>query len=147
MAPATGKPSDLELQVLSVLWDRGPSTAREVLGALPDGKARAYTTVLTVMQVMEKKGLLRHSRQKTAHLYSPAVNRRRILRPLLRGLVSRVFGGSPSAAVQHLLAETEINEQELAKIRELLRSVDQSPSITGSVQIPQPASRKKREER
>ena len=52
------KPSDLEMQVLSVLWERGPSTAREVLEAMPDGKKRAYTSVLSVMQVMEKKGLL-----------------------------------------------------------------------------------------
>ena len=51
------RPSDLELQVLAVLWRRGPSTAREVMEALPDGKHRAYTTVLSVMQVMEKKEL------------------------------------------------------------------------------------------
>ena len=53
----TSKPSDLEMQILSVLWDRGASTAREVLKAMPDGKQRAYTSILSVMQVMEKKAL------------------------------------------------------------------------------------------
>ena len=52
------KPSDLELQILSFLWEKGPSTAREVLEAIPDGKKRAYTSILSVMQVMEKKGFL-----------------------------------------------------------------------------------------
>ena len=71
MAEKRVKPTDVELQVLSVLWQRGPSTARQVLEAMPDGKARAYTTVLTVMQVMEK-GLLTHTREGMAQSYKPA---------------------------------------------------------------------------
>jgi BlaI family transcriptional regulator, penicillinase repressor len=125
MTPAKSKPSDLELQVLSVLWERGPSTVRSVLAALPDGKARAYTTVLTVMQVMEKKGLLTHTRAGMAHVYKPTIDRRRVAGPLLRGLVQRVFGGSPAAAVQQLLRETDVSEDELAKMRSLLRDHEQ----------------------
>lgn len=121
MADARFKPTDVELQVLSVLWQSGPSTARQVLEAMPDRKARAYTTVLTVMQVMEKKGLLTHTRQGMAHIYKPAVTRRQVLRPMMRGLVERVFGGSTSAAVQQLLSETDVTAEELAKIREMLR--------------------------
>jgi BlaI family transcriptional regulator, penicillinase repressor len=124
MADARAKPSDLELQVLSVLWRRGPSTARQVLEALPDGKARAYTTALTVLQVMEKKGLLTHTRDaggSTAHVYKPAVTKRQVLRPLLRGLVDRVFGGSTSAAVQQLLEESDVSADEVAQIRAMLR--------------------------
>ncbi len=125
MAEPKAKPSDLELQVLSVLWGRGPSTARHVLEAMPDRKARAYTTVLTVMQVMEKKGLLTHTRDGVAHVYKPAVSKRQVLRPLLRGLVERIFGGSTSAAVQQLLAETDVTEADLARIRDLLRQHEQ----------------------
>ena len=125
MAESRGKPSELELQVLSVLWERGPSTARQVLEAMPDGKARAYTTVLTVMQVMEKKRLLTHTRDGVAHVYRPAVSKRHVLRPLLRGLVDRIFGGSTSAAVQQLLAETDVTEADLARIRDLLREHEQ----------------------
>jgi BlaI family transcriptional regulator, penicillinase repressor len=122
------RPSDLELQVLSVLWERGPSTARQVLEFIPDGKQRAYTTVLSVLQVMEKKGLVTHTSQGVKHVYRPAVSKRQTLRPLLRSLVSNIFGGSPSIAMQHLLSETDVSADELAKIREVLDSFDSSKS-------------------
>jgi BlaI family transcriptional regulator, penicillinase repressor len=121
MADTRLKPTDVEMQVLSVLWQNGPSTARQVLQAMPDRKIRAYTTVLTVMQVMEKKGLLSHTRQGMAHIYKPKVTKRDVLRPMMRGLVERIFGGSTSAAVQQLLSETDVTADELAKIREMLR--------------------------
>jgi len=118
---ARPEPSDLELQILATLWERGPSTAREVLGALPDGKDRAYTSVLSVMQVMQKKGLLAvGERRGLANVYEPAVSKRQVLRPLLHGLVQRVFGGSPAAAVEHLLDANAVSEEELAAIRALL---------------------------
>src|SRR4051812_20869942 len=113
-------PSDLELQVMGVLWKRGPSTARQVMDAMPDGKQRAYTTVLTVMQVLEKKRLVRHTRQGMANVYSPAVSRKDVMRPILRGWITKIFGGSPSAAVQQLLNETDVDAGELAKIEEIL---------------------------
>ncbi len=110
------KPSELEMQVLGVLWRRGPSTTREVLGELPDGKQRAYTTVLSVMQVMEKKGLLTRSTESHAHQWRPAVTRRQVLGPVLRSLVRNVFGGSPSAAIQQLLNDNELTPAELQAI-------------------------------
>ena len=114
-------PSDLELQILSVLWRRGPSTAREMGEALPDGKSRAYTSVLSVMQVMQKKGLLEVGRRRgLAYVYRPAISRRQVLGPLLRGMVQKVFGGSPSAAVGHLLDATAVSDEELAEIRRLV---------------------------
>lgn len=116
------KPSDLELQVLSVLWQSGPSTAREVRQAMPDGKRRAYTTVLSVLQVMEKKGLVTHTSKGLAHVYRPAVTKRRVLRPLLRSLVTNVFGGSPALAMAHLLSETDVSDSELRQIRKLLKT-------------------------
>ena len=73
------EPSRLELQVLSVLWERGRATVREVQEALPDGKTRAYTTVLTVLQVMEKKGLLTHISQGNTHVYQPTTTQRQTL--------------------------------------------------------------------
>src|SRR5688572_10328806 len=103
MDKKTGKPSELELQVLGMLWEKGPLTARAVLEALPDGRRRAYTTVLTVLQVMEKKGLLTRKVDEVAHVWRPAVSRRQIMGPMLRGLVRNVFGGRPSQALQQLL--------------------------------------------
>lgn len=114
------KPSDLEMQVLSVLWERGALNVREVQAALPDGKSRAYTTVLTVLQVMEKKGLVKHSRQGMSHLYSAAVAQQNILRPMLRDLLRNVFGGRASVAVQCLIKDGEVSKDELAAIREVI---------------------------
>ena len=114
------KPSELELQVLSVVWGRGPSTAREVMEHLPDGKERAYTTVLSVMQVMEKKGLLKHRVQGKAHVYRPTVERQDVVGPMLRGLVQTVFGGNSAGALQCLLDEGGVGEAELAEIQALI---------------------------
>jgi BlaI family penicillinase repressor len=114
------KPSDLEMQILSVLWNRGASTAREVLEAMPDGKQRAYTSILSVMQVMEKKGLLKHANRGVAHVYSPAVSQKKVIRPFMRRIVDEVFGGRPSAMMQALLTETPVDDTEFAQIRKLL---------------------------
>ena len=116
----TAKPSDLEMQILSVLWDRGASTAREVLKAMPDGKQRAYTSILSVMQVMEKKGLLKHTNRGVAHVYSPTVPRKKIIRPFMHKVVTEVFGGKPSAMMQALLTETPVSDEEMARIHQLL---------------------------
>ena len=120
------QPSDLELQILSVLWRRGPSTVREVLEAMPDKKQRAYTSVQSVIQVMEKKGLLEHDRppDNLANVYRPRVTRRHVLGPLLRQLVTKVFEGSPSAAVQQLLSATKISSEELAELRQFLDDLE-----------------------
>ena len=114
------KPSGLEMQVLSVLWQRGPATAREVLAAMPDGKKRAYTSILSVMQVMEKKGLLTHTNKGVTHVYRPAVNKRNVLQPFLRRVLNEVFGGRPAAMMQALLDETPVSDADLAEMHKLL---------------------------
>jgi BlaI family penicillinase repressor len=118
------KPSDLEMQILSVLWDRGDSTVREVLEAMPDRKKRAYTSILSVMQVMEKKGLLKHSNQGAAHVYKPAVNRKKIIQPFLRKVLNEVFGGRPSAMMQALLTETPVSDKEMVQIQEIIKEAN-----------------------
>ncbi len=114
------KPSDLEMQFLCVLWDQGPRTAREMLGLLPDGKERAYTTVLTVLQVMEKKGLLSHSRKGNANVYHPKVTRGDVLGSFMKRMVNNLFGGSPTAAMQMLLEEGEMSPEDFQKMRQVL---------------------------
>src|SRR5689334_54774 len=84
------RPSELELQVLAVLWDRGPSSVRAVLEAMPDGKERAYTTILSVMQMLEKKGLVGHTQQGQANVYRPLARRDQVLRPLMKDLLRNV---------------------------------------------------------
>lgn len=114
------QPSDLELQVLSVFWDKGPMTIRQLREQLPDRKKRAYTTVLTVVQVMEKKGLVAHDREGVTHIYRAAVQRRQVMRPLMRRMLQNIFGGKPSLAVQYLVDDAELSPEELAAIRKLI---------------------------
>ena len=86
---------------------------------MPDGKKRAYTSILSVMQVMERKGLLTHTSKGAAHVYQPAVNRRDILQPFMRRLLTEVFGGRPAALMQALLSETSVSDADLAEMRKL----------------------------
>ena len=115
------RPSELELQILSVLWERGPLPIRDIRAALPDGKARAYTTVLTLLQIMEKKGLVGHTARGQAHVYHPLVTRRQVLRPLMRDMLRNVFGGRPVDAVQCLLDGAKLDDEELAQIRQMIQ--------------------------
>lgn len=116
------QPSRLELQVLSLLWEHGALPARTVLEKLPDAKPRAYTTVLSVLQVMEKKGLVRHESEGNRHLYRAAVKQRSVVGPFLRGVVKTIFGGKASTAMQHLLETTDVSEEELAEMKALLEN-------------------------
>jgi BlaI family transcriptional regulator, penicillinase repressor len=125
------QPSDMELQILSVLWEEGPSTVRDVLGALPDGKPRAYTTVLSMMQVMEKKGLLAHSVKGKTHIYRPRVKRQQVLGPMLQGIVQNVFGGKPSGVLQCLLEARGVSDEELDAIHRLIEEHDDPASQEG----------------
>jgi predicted transcriptional regulator len=108
--------------VLTVLWGQGPATVRQILERLPDGKQRAYTTVLTVMQGMSRKGLVTHTQKGPAHLYHPAVQRDEVVRPVMQTLLRNVFGGDPSKVVQALLDSTQVSEDEMNQIRELIRN-------------------------
>lgn len=112
--------------MLGVLWDAGPATVREVLERLPDQKERAYTTVLAAMQQMEKKGLLGRAAEMRgrAHVYKPAASRKRTMKPVLRGLVERAFGGRPAVAVQQLLGDSPPGPDEIAEIRGLLDEIE-----------------------
>lgn len=114
------RPSDFELQVLGLLWEHGPLTARQVLEKLPDKKPRAYTSVLSVMQVMEKKGLLTHTADGKTHIYKPKVARSRVLGGMMKRMVNLVFGGKPAAVLQSLLDDEPLSPDDLAEMRRLL---------------------------
>jgi len=130
MGNAKSQPSEFELQILGVLWDHGASTVREVMEHLPDGKPRAYTSVLSVMQVMQKKKLLKAKRQKDglAYVFSPTKTREQIVGPLLDGLVSRVFGGSAAMAVQQLLTQKSVESEDLDSIRKFIDQIEDERS-------------------
>jgi len=120
------KPSNFELQILGVLWETPGLTVREVRERLSDGKERAYTSVLSVMQVMEGKDLLSRERpgKGSADHWSASVQREEVSRPLLRRLMDQVFGGSPSTVMQHLLDSKKVDRREVEEIRRLLEKYE-----------------------
>jgi BlaI family penicillinase repressor len=116
--PVRRRPTDGELAILRVLWDRGPSTVREVAEAT--GRTPAYTTVLKLLQIMTEKGLVRRDESSRTHVYAAAHSRVATQRHLLRDLVDRAFDGSAVQLMAQALAATNASPEELAEIRALL---------------------------
>ena len=111
---------DLELQILNVLWERGPSTVREVLESLPTQPRPAYTTVLTMMRLMHEKGYLDRRERGRAHVYQARLREQRVKRGLLRDLVEGAFRGSAEAVVIRLLEDEDLSREDLDRIKKLI---------------------------
>lgn len=122
------KPSELEMQILGLLWRNGPLTAREVLNQMPDGKKRAYTSVLSALQVMDKKGFLTRTREGLTDRWRPKVKESQILQPFMKTVVSHLFGGRAAKAMQCLLGGAKVDREEIAEIRKLLDEYGDSGS-------------------
>jgi BlaI family penicillinase repressor len=121
--PRHEQPTPAELEVLKILWDRdGPSSVRDVLEVVNRlaHPPRAYTSVMSLLNVMTDKGLLRRSPQGRAFLYDPVSPREQTLRSLLGETLDRVYNGSASLLVAHLLDQSDPSLDELDQIRSLL---------------------------
>ncbi|MFC7339495.1 BlaI/MecI/CopY family transcriptional regulator [Haloferula chungangensis] len=115
-------PSNLELQALSVLWHNGPSTVGAVLEALPDGKDRAYTTVLSVMQSLERKKLVKRKKSGRAHVYEAANTKEQVVDQAAADFLTNAFGGRLGEAILTLLSTGTLTPEEKTNIeRELKR--------------------------
>jgi BlaI family transcriptional regulator, penicillinase repressor len=114
------RPTEAELELLRVLWSRGPSTVRAVHEALSDAKETGYTTTLKILQKMAEKGLVRRDESERSHVYSAAIRAEKTQRQLVRDLLQRAFGGSPGQLVLQALSEKRASAEELAEIRRLL---------------------------
>lgn len=119
--PSSDQPTPGELEVLKVLWDRGPSTVREVMEVLNRERERAYTSVMSLMNVMTDKSLLRREPLGRAFIYEAAAQREATLGQAVGDLLGRVFEGSASALVAHLLEQSNISDAELDAIRRTIR--------------------------
>src|SRR5499427_10949501 len=114
------KPTAAELQILQVLWDRGPSTVREVHDALREEKALGYTTVLKLMQIMTTKGLVRRNEDQRAHVYEAQQPAEKTKRQLASDVLHRVFDGSAKELMLHALAGGRSSKNEIEELRRLL---------------------------
>jgi len=121
---ATRRPTDAELSILRVLWERGPSTVREVHEALRASQRSGYTTVLKQLQVMTEKGLVVRDEAQRAHVYVASSSEQRTQRQLLRDLVDRAYAGSSAKLVLQALAGQSSTAKERNDIRALLDELE-----------------------
>lgn len=115
------RPTDAELEILNVLWQRGASTVREVHQAIGRSKpATGYTTVLKLMQIMAEKGLVRRDESQRAHVYEARLAREQTQRQLIGDLLDRAFDGSATKLVMQALNAKRTSAEELTRIRKML---------------------------
>jgi predicted transcriptional regulator len=114
------RPTDAELAILAVLWERGPSTVRDVHDELNRHTTTGYTTVLKLLQIMTEKGLVVRDEAQRAHIYESRYSEQKTQRQLLSDLVDRAFGGSAAKLVMQALSGRKANPDELNSIRNLL---------------------------
>jgi predicted transcriptional regulator len=119
--PKQEHPTPAELEVLKILWEEGPGNVRDVMETLrKQGKRRAYTSVMSLLNVMTDKGLLARKPEGRAFLYSARVSREKTLRQMVGDLVRRVFEGSTSTLVAHLLEQAKPTSAEIDEIHKTI---------------------------
>jgi BlaI family penicillinase repressor len=114
------RPTEAELEILRVLWDRGPSTVREVHTEIQRARTTAYTTVLKLLQIMTDKGLVTRDEAERSHVYTTRVAEQVTQRQLVTDLLDRAFKGSAASLVMQALDASRATPDELAEIRRLI---------------------------
>ena len=120
MAVEPPRPTDAELEILTVLWSTGPATVREVHDVINRRRQAQYSTILKFMQIMAEKGLVRRDEKERAHVYEAARPREWTQRQLAGDLLERAFSGSAKALLVGALAARKSTKEELAEMRKLL---------------------------
>ena len=120
--PSSPRPTDAELAILRILWERGPSTVRQVHDVLGRERPTAYTTALKLLQIMTEKGLVDRDERDRTHIYRARSSEEQTQRQLVRDLVDRAFGGSATKLVLQALASKRASAEELKEIRQILDS-------------------------
>lgn len=126
-------PSERELQALKVLWQAGEATVREITAAINNqGDSLAYTTVLSLLQVMEQKGLVGHKASGKVYSYFPRVRREPIVRAMARGFLERVFDGAVDEYLVHALESKRPSAEEIKRLEEMIEQAKQARSAPRS---------------
>lgn len=114
--------TEQELEIMKIVWERETTTVRDVYETLRAQRQIAYTTVMTMMRILERKGHLKVSRADRAYVYRPARPRQRVLGEMVREFVDRVFGGAAEPLVQHLVRDRHLTEDDLKEIAAHLKA-------------------------
>jgi predicted transcriptional regulator len=127
MRPKKDTLTDQELEIMKIVWRRGSATVREVYEELLQRRKIAYTTVMTMMGILEQKGRLKKTAVDRAYVYRPAQPQRQVVGGMVRDFVKRVFDGSAKPLLVHLLENKEIGPDELEEIRKLIKEKRRKP--------------------
>jgi predicted transcriptional regulator len=122
MKRAPQKPTATELEILRVLWARGPSTVRDVLDCLSQKRGTGYTGVLKLLQIMTSKGIVRRDESQRAHVYEAGLPAEQTKRQLAGDVLQRVFEGSASQLMMHVLAGRRTSREEIEELHRIIDS-------------------------
>jgi len=115
------RPTDAELEILNVLWTTGRATVRQVYEHMLEHRRIAYTTVMTMMNILEQKGYLKKRQDDRAYVYRPSQPQKQVIRSMVREFVNRVFNGSAEPLLVHLVEDQHLNANDLEEIRKSIR--------------------------
>lgn len=112
--------TEVELELMNVIWDLEECTVKDVQTRLPEGRDLAYTSVATIMKILEQKGAVSSHKAERAHIYQPIISRTVYEAASLRHLANNLFHGDPSSMVMRLLSDNKLSQDELQMIRKIL---------------------------
>ena len=118
------KPTESEMEILQVLWEKGPSTVREIHDILSQTKETGYTTTLKLMQIMNEKRLLNRNDDSKSHIYTSAVKKESIQKQAVNKMINGLFKGSPAKLVMHALGNHRASKEEILEIKKYLDEME-----------------------
>jgi predicted transcriptional regulator len=122
--------TEAELRLMKLLWARGESAVSDLVAAIPEGEALAYTSVLTTIRILEQKGYVRHRQEGRAFVYSPCVEEHEASRSEIRHMMQRFFGNSRERLLLSLLGDDEIDPKELKRLKDAIANAAEDSNPT-----------------
>ena len=113
--------SPTETEILRLVWELKEATVQQIRDQLPSDRSLAYNTVQTLLSRLEQKGYLKHHLKGRAHVYTPSIKRKEVIKTTVSDFLSRLFGGDPKPLVQFLAEDGKIDEEDIKRLRELIR--------------------------
>lgn len=123
------KPTESEMEILQVLWEKGACTVREVHEILLETKDAGYTTTLKLMQIMHDKGLLKRNDEARTHIYTSMVKKESIQKQVVTKMINGLFKGSPAKLVMHALGNHHASKEEIREIKNYLDEMENQASV------------------
>jgi BlaI family penicillinase repressor len=117
-------PTEAELEILSILWEKNPASVREINDILSEKRALGYTTTLKMLQIMHKKGFVERDTNQRTHLYKPVIKQKQTQGKLVGELLKRAFKGSAASLVMQVLGNHKASSDELDEIKKLIKQIE-----------------------